>query len=367
MEIKDKYKYERIIKDGKLKYKPDSSWGGRKLFLHKLEVVEKYLRNVNKYFKNDSFKDCILCKFKAIDKGYFQLGIVRWSDALFHYISEHKIKPSQEFLDVIYRFDTKKSSVKRNIVVSLNGDRFVRSGMMFIKIKVNQMMILDALMVHGGFGKRYVDDKNDAIFRYSEHTGLLDFKNDGLEKILISGKTNIVDSADNDIFFPKNMDDALDYEYIFHTHPATPRPGSRAIEGILYEFPSVGDIYHFLDHYNDGLTQGSIVITPEGMYIIRKNELDAKKIHIDEDKLHRSMRTVIYKNQDDAIKKYGTNFSQEKFMSVIARDTTYIDNINNVLNKYKMHIDYYPRVKDKKNRWIIDSVYLPVFAIEAAK
>ena len=65
------------------------------------------------------------------------------------------------------------------------------------------------------------------------------------------------------------MIDAVDFEYMFHTHPATPYPGARINEGILYEFPSVSDLFHLIDHHNDGITQGSMIITPEGMYIIK--------------------------------------------------------------------------------------------------
>ena len=59
---------------------------------------------------------------------------------------------------------------------------------------------------------------------------------------------------------------------MFHTHPPTPFPGSRVVDGILYEFPSISDIYHFADHFNAGETQGSLIIAPEGMYIIRAQD-----------------------------------------------------------------------------------------------
>ena len=29
-----------------------------------------------------------------------------------------------------------------------------------------------------------------------------------------------------------------------------------------------------------------------------------------------------------------------------------------------MYIDYYPRLKDKKNKWVIDTIYLPIYVIE---
>ncbi len=36
---------------------------------------------------------------------------------------------------------------------------------------------------------------------------------------------------------------------------------------------------------------------------------------------------------------------------------------HNVLNKHNLQIDYYSRMKDKKGRWIIDDIYLPVLFI----
>ena len=187
--------------------------------------------------------------------------------------------------------------------------------------------------------------------------------NTGLEKIIVSGNTTLVDAADQDIYLPKNMIEAYDYEYIFHTHPPTPKPGSRAQGGILYEFPSISDMFHFIDHYNDGRTQGSIVITPEGMYIIRKKIVDDKKIIINEDKFYNDAMNVWSKIQKHAIMKYGIKFSAHTFYSKIAQDRSYINMFNKVLNKYKIHIDYYSRIYDGK-RWVIDTIYLPVYTIE---
>ena len=68
---------------------------------------------------------------------------------------------------------------------------------------------------------------------------------------------------------PNNVEDMFNYEYIFHTHPPTPRPGGRVNVGIVYELPSIGDVLHFIDHFNDGKISGSIVITSEGIYNIR--------------------------------------------------------------------------------------------------
>ena len=49
------------------------------------------------------------------------------------------------------------------------------------------------------------------------------------------------------------------------------------------------------------------------------------------------------------------------FYSKISQDKKYIDDINSVANKYKINIDYFPRVRDITGKWIIDSIHLPVF------
>lgn len=378
-----------LIKDGKFLYKYESYWresinsketdsagklfpypkegvywSGKEVLVEKLKEVEIYLMDRAKFFRyeKNKYKACLLCHKKDVITGLFTMNNIRWENGLKHYIKKHNIKPSDEFVDSIFRFKTKGEKAGR-IIAKINGVKVIKNDKKVLKVDRNQILIMDALMSHGGY-KLYVDTKHKHIFRYSEHAGLLDFNNTGLDKIIISGKTNRVDEEDDDIFLPKNMVDAYDYEYIFHTHPPTPKPGSRAKLGILYEFPSISDIFHFMDHYNGGRTQGSIVITPEGMYIIRKKTQDDKKIIIDEDNFYKDVTKVMWAVQKEAIKKYTTMFNKETFYSKIAQDQEYIEKINNILEKYQLYIDYYPRIKDDKNNWIIDTIYLPVYVIE---
>jgi hypothetical protein len=223
---------------------------------------------------------------------------------------------------------------------------------------------MDALLWHGG-KKYYKDCNNNNIYRFSEHYGLLDFNNSGLEKIIIFANTTKVDPIDDDIFLPRHNVESFDYEYIFHTHPITEKkPGGRAFCGTLYEFPSVSDVFHFITHYNTGRTCGSLVITAEGLYIIRKFSIDNKNIKINEDDLYTDMLAILWNSQQAAIKQYGTEFSSYKFYSVIAQNRTYINMINDVINKFNVHIDYYPRVKDKKGRWFVNTIYLSVYSVD---
>ena len=288
-----------------------------------------------------------------------------WEDGLIHYLKIHKINPSIQFKQFILSGDSVKKLLdlvrkqkvvhpdKKKIILS----RVIKDNKEYVMIEKNQILILDALMVHGGYAKKYTDiEKN--LSRYSEHAGFLDFDENILAKIVVSGKTNRVDEGDDEIFLPMAMDDMFEYEYIFHTHPPTPRPGGRAVDGILYEFPSIGDIYHFIDHHNGGNVIGSLIVTAEGLYNIRKTTEDLGDIRIDEDALFKKYQKVFSKIQNDSIDEYGTNFNTQTFYAKIAQNTKYIDKLNNTLNKFKIQVDYYPRKRDMDGRWIIDTVFL---------
>ena len=340
-------------------------WVEKDIFITKLiEVQNNIFSSKFKQYDKKEYKNCLLCDKKNITTGLFSINGMRWEDGVKHYMKKHNIKPSADFIDFIFRYSPVNEKPK--IIARIKGVHFFKSNKKYLKIDRNQILIMDALMKHGGY-KIYKDNKNKDVYRYSEHAGLLDFDNSGLEKIIISGNTTRVDDNDDDIFLPRNMLDAYDYEYIFHTHPPTPKPGGRINIGILYEFPSISDIFHFMDHYNDGETQGSIVIAPEGMYIIRKKEVDEKKIKINENKFFNETNKIMWKCQRESIEKYGKKFTTSEFYSKISQNRTYIDSINKVIHKYGLHIDYYSRIKDTKKAWIIDTVYLPVYVIEPKK
>lgn len=342
-------------------------WSDEQQFIKKLNGVQNYLKTkelYDRYEKNEINPNCLLCDKKNILNGVFNLNNTFWRDDLIHYIEVHNIILDEKFVDMIYKFMPIKK-IKRTI--KYESDIYEQDNMKYLKLETNQLMIIDALMRHGGYTKKYNDKKQKDVYRYSEHAGLLDFNDNGLDKIIISGKTSRIDKGDEEIYLPKDMPYALDYEYVFHTHPPTPKAGGRATQGILYEFPSVSDIYHFIDNYNHGTTQGSLVITPEGLYNIRKLIMDRKKIKIDEDELYKELSIEMRKSQHDAIKLYGTDFTTYEFYSKIAQNTDYIKNINTVLNKYKINIDFYPRQKDLRGNWIISSIHLPIFVTESIR
>ena len=334
--------------------KTELLWTGQSQFVERLTDIQKYLfkKKINKH----KCMDCLICDGKCVSSSNFSLGKYMWDDSLIHYISKHNIKPPEEFMDKIWNFEMSENDEP----VTILGKVFIKKQKKYLKLGKNQIMIFDALMKHGGYSKKYYDTKNENVIRYSEHAGYIDIKGKNIQNIIVSGNTMRVDRGDEEIFLPMGSPETYSYKYIFHTHPPTPKPGGRVEDGILYEFPSIGDILHFIDHHNDGQTTGSLVMTPEGLYNIRKLEIDSKKIEIDEDEMYNEMRKVLRLAQVKAIKEYGEKFSTYFFYSNISQNKKYVEMINKKLNKYQLTIDFYPRSKDFRGSWIVDTVYVPI-------
>lgn len=333
-------------------------WTNKKYFLQQLRNVEKHLEKSHKYIHKYKNQHCLLCDNKNITSKSYISNKMIWENSVSHYIKIHNIKPPKEFLEMIYTHTPQK--LPKKTLLRINGQQYSVGNMSYIKLGASQLLILDALMRHGGYDKKYPDKNNKKIYRYSEHAGLLDFNDQGLERIIVSGNTDRIDTGDDEIFLPSEIKDIHDYEYIFHTHPPTPKPGGRVKSGVLYEFPSVSDILHFVEHYNDGLTQGSIVVASEGLYNIHKYKMNKMQIQIDEDKLSDELSQEFGRIQMNAIEKHGTNFTTYYFYSIIAQDTDPIRHVNKILKKYDMYIDYFPRQRSNSKKWIIESVFLPI-------
>lgn len=278
-------------------------------------------------------------------------------------VSNSNINPQQMFDELIGG----KTYKTRRYIHKFAKKEIVKHDARYIKFTQNQLQILDDLMNSGG-DKKYIDSHNK--LRFSEHSGLMDFDKTQLERIIVSGKTNREDSDDTEILLPQNMEDALDYEYIFHTHPPTPYPGARVSQGVLYEFPSISDLYHFAYHYNEGNVQGSFIMAPEGAYIIRMKS-NVKYIDFPSAKKEEKMADIQFKIQDKAIAKYGKDFAhhrQDIFFKEVAQDTTYIEYFNKLVREYfhpEMQVLYKPREFDKKTgKWIIKNLSLKVNPVE---
>ena len=224
--------------------------------INNLEIIQK----INRCHKLHKPIKCLICGEEHVDTCYFKVKNLYWLDGIGHYIQKHNIFPGSDFINFILNFVEKKSILFRNF------------GKHKFKLTSNQLNIFDALMEHGKKKNAY---KKKNRFKYSEHAGMIDFNRKGLETILVDANTTRIDVGDSEIFLPNNRKDVKDYEYIFHTHPPTPHIGARISQGILYEFPSANDLNYFLYYTIHGSVQGSIINTPEGLYIIKL--IDPKK------------------------------------------------------------------------------------------
>jgi hypothetical protein len=362
-----KYKTEMIWRESKKDLKKDADnklfkfpkegkiWSDKEQFNNKLKKVNKYLQENNKFttIKN---KDCLLCDKKNITNKIYYLNGIIWEDGIEHYISVHNIKPSYLFMDIIYNFNFPKK-YNTNILHSSQNIVMIHN-IKYIKFERNQILILDALLRHGGGVKKKYH--GEFMYRYSEHAGIIDIKAGKIDKIIISAQTNIVNKNDEEIYLPSDIKGLYKYDYIWHNHPMEAKPGGRAKYGIIYEMPSISDIFHFIDHFNDGAMIGSIVLTAEGLYLIRKLTDDIYRININDNELFRNLRKTYDKINIQSSEIYGSEFSNYYFYSVIAQDKTYIDMVNIILSQFQLRIDYYPRIKSN-NQWIVDTLYLPIY------
>jgi hypothetical protein len=324
----------------------NEKWKDQLLF----EKNFNYLQKMSNYTKYKKPIHCKLCNQKNITKGVYNFKNLAWDDGLNHYITKHNVKVHTKFKKYV------------NNMKDISLFKFKSYGRKKIKLTRNQLNIMDALLFSGG-DKTVYEKKNN--FYYSEHFGLLDFNKDGLESYLIDANTERVDEGDDTILMPTtNRKDLKDFEYIFHTHPPeNNKPGGRIFDGILYEFPSMADIFHFIHYHNIGNVNGSIVATCEGLYLIRSLKENSKKIDMS-DKVEDLLNKEFSDIQEEAIEKYGTTFSNDVFYSKIAQNTSYIKRINKIMLKDSLVIDYYPRIKNKKNKWVFPEITLSVDVVE---
>lgn len=245
-------------------------------------------------------------------------------------------------------------------------------------ITTNQLNILDGLYevgsnkIYTGKNKNISQSK---VIRFSEHSGFLYVEKNKVSNIAIITDSR-VEQSDPSIYMPKNCLEALEVNYIFHTHPKTPYIGSRTKFGIIYEFPSISDIIHFIDHHNNGKLLGSVIVAPEGLYVIRKNNFDRKNISVDYDIMIDELEDIYTICYNDSLIEYSNiNYEKHKlndeiklpeniFYNKISKNYSYIDKINKVLIKYDIFVDYYARIFFDKteftsNKWIFNDIYLP--------
>jgi hypothetical protein len=320
------------------------------IYIYNTILADKinFIKNNSKIKKNNSYT-CLECNQTFNQK--FVFNKFKFTSYQYHlFINHNKINP------ILYENLCKTNIDNLNYSFSL--------------LHSNNINIIDGIYEEGSYN--IFINKNKNLFNtdklnFSEHSGFIIFNADIVDKVVVLNNYR-TDKDDPNIFLPKNNIEALTVKYIFHTHPKTPDLFSRFIsDNILYEFPSLNDIYHFIDHHNRGILNGSLVITPEGIYNIRKKIFNEKKIIIDEDIFDNLMNDVFLDCYRQSQEKYHKiKFNENNFYKHIATNLKFIRKINNVLEKFDITIDYICRVKSKKinnnykSKWIIPNFYLPI-------
>jgi hypothetical protein len=310
------------------------------------------IKNLSKIYKTDSNIKCNICS-KIGKKKYIYNNIIFY-DTDIHLFKKHNL------IDInLYEK-----------ICNIN-DKLYN----FMKFSTDAINIIDGLYEHGS-KKEYIENNKNLFIskknKFSEHYGFIIFSNRKVEKIIVLNDHR-VDKTDPLIYQPKNNLEALTVDYIFHTHPTTPYIGSRIKNRIIYEFPSISDIIHFIEHHNEGKLIGSIILTPEGIYNIHKYLFDREKIKVDYDLLIDDLENIYIECYNNSYNKYRDyiyeNFKYDKHIKIpddyffenIAIDFQYINKINNVLIRYDLYVDYYPRIKlPKTDYWILPDIFLPI-------
>lgn len=321
------------------------------LIVEKIYIIIKSEETIIKRSKKD--KACLHCNNFKSDNYTYTFKDVVINDIDIHYLEFHNL-----IKFVLYEK-----------VCNVNVNNFIS----FLNINTNAFHIIDGLYQEGS-NKIYIDNNknvfNSNINRYSEHYGYILFNNNKIDKIITLNQSR-VSKNDPTIFLPKQSIELLKQKCIFHTHPTTPYIGSRFKNGIIYEFPSIMDINHFIEHHNRGELQISLVITPEGLYSIRKKTFNNDKIVIDNDifineieKIYKQCLNEIIETYKHSIvfdiNKYKIN--DKYFYKHIASNIGYLIIINNLLEKYDITIDFYGRIPLKNNNkitYVFGDIYIP--------
>lgn len=312
-----------------------------------IEQIEKHLipKNIDVQFH------CIYCG-DIIKLSYYSLYTVHWPNIYVHYLKKHNVIPSKEFVHFIKSIKI----VDNNLMLAkdTNGEIILKGNKInnkYVKLSRNQLMILDSLYESGG-NKQY---NYNGYNMYSEHSGLLELDNNKLIKIIVNAKENHYDKSE--VLMPSGFDIPNNVDYIFHTHPQLSKPANRTYNGILYEFPSISDIFFFIYHLNITNITGSIVIAPEGLYIITSNY---KRIMLHNSSyIFKKYTSIVLNIQRMALDKYSLSPSLSTFYNKIINDYTYINLFNSYLKNIGIKIKYYKRIySDNNNKWILPSIKL---------
>lgn len=277
--------------------------------------------------------------------GFYVLGNIRWSDSLMSKIQKCKY-PSKYFVKVIMATQIVSDYIC-NVPMILPKKLIPR--FTYVTLTNHALHAIDALWSQGS-APRY-EYQNRYI--YSEHSGVLSVDDKRIDKVITLTNSTRIDPNDDGIYLPNNNDEFNDYYYMFHTHPNT----NRLDEGIIYEFPSASDIYNFVTYYDTGKTQASVIVCPEGMYVIRPlkyiDKYDLSDNHYFE------INSMINRLEQKAAKLLKRVKDKNTFHKYVSQNTSAIQAYNNFVAKFNLYVEYYPRVY-VNGEWVLRTVYLPL-------
>jgi hypothetical protein len=303
--------------------------------------------------------------------GIYTCGGLSWPMDLIDIVQHEKTYPSSYFI----------KCVQNMIIVDCQNPYIANPPMFLPKAYVdnfdfivcthNKLAILNSLFEQGSQPTYDSVDGNQSSPKiYSEHSGVLKLVGKDIDNIIVSTKSQIV-NTDDGIYLPKNTVEMSKHKYLFHTHPNAKTYGGRIkTDGVVYELPSINDILNFLKFSlgAEGEALASIVITPEGTYIIRKLKLNlsTKKVPSDAVELYQK---AILKIESDAISRLkntlaeaGLKFSDlhnpNIFHKYVSHDLTAINSYNKLISNLNIFVEYYPRV-EINGMWRLHTLHLP--------
>ena len=230
----------------------------------------------------------------------------------------------------------------------------------FINFRTNDMNIMDGLYEIGS-NQIYIEKtkniKNSKINRFSEHYGFIEILGNKINKIITLNKSRTIEE-EKLLYLPVNDLETFNYQIIYHTHPRFKNYGKRS--SIIFEYPSISDIMHFIDHHNYGKLLCSLIITPEGLYNIRKYNFNNEKIKIDTTIFTNKIESILLECEEYFYRKYYYEvITKELFFNKIIYDTFYINRINEELKQFDIAIDFYGRNNFNDN-YIFTNIFIPI-------
>ena len=280
-------------------------------------------------------------------------------------IKNNKSKVSIKFKEFIKNQNIDKLEKGKTFTLIFNNNEVRVGNKMIIKLSYKHLSILDNLMYLGA--KKIFGIKNE---QYIEHAGMLDINNNGkVDKIVINTHRNFNAEDDKEILFNYDLPDIQENELIFHTHPPTGGVYGRLNDDIIYDPPSPEDIVHFMENYNEGLVQNSIVVAIEGYYVIKCKSFGLNEIKIEDGEYFLTKyQKLLNKLQEEGLVEHKVKSkifekSKEYFFKNV--DDNLLKNINKFLDNYNIEIEFKKRIFNKKiKKYVVDKLYLEIIPVE---